>query len=337
MRIGISQFYDPHGSLIESLMTGRRNKLPPLNTLKAFDAVMRHGSLRAAAEDLAVTPQAVSQQVRLLEAHIQVSLFTRHGRAIAPTKDAVVLSRYVESGFKSFADGLRLVGRQRSTDRINLNVTPYFATRYLIPQLDGFRRLKPGCDLRLTTRIDTPDFDRDEIDVAIQWGYGDDWDGLQTSLLTRDHKVICCAPSILNDGPPLTEPGDLVRHTLLNVGVPNSLWRDILAHLHVEAPRPDSAVLFDDASSMRRATLAGMGIGLISAPDAVDDIKSGDLVAPFGLDALAEFPEDLVPGFYLILPTTGLDIEIITAFCDWIRSEDWCGFISRQNPKGTLS
>lgn len=318
-------------------MTGRRNKLPPLNTLKAFDAVMRTGSLRAAADDLAVTPQAVSQQVRLLEAHIQVPLFVRQGRAIAPTKDAMVLSRYVESGFKDFTDGLALVGRQRSSDRINLNVTPYFATRYLIPQLDLFRRLKPACDLRLTTRVDTPDFERDEIDVAIQWGYGDDWDGLQTSLLTRDHKVICCAPSIIDEVHPLAEPGDLGRHTLLNVGVPNSLWRDILAYMGVEAPRPDSAVLFDDASSMRRATLAGMGIGLISAPDAVDDIKAGDLVAPLGFDALAAFPEDLVPGFYLVLPQAGLDIEIVTAFCNWIKAENWSDFISRQNPKGALS
>lgn len=318
-------------------MTGRRIKLPPLNTLKAFDAVMRHGSLRAAAEDLAVTPQAVSQQVRLLEAYIQVPLFTRQGRTIAPTKDAMVLSRYVESGFKDFADGLRLIGRQRSTDRINLNVTPYFATRYLIPQLDVFRRLKPNCDLRLTTRIDTPDFDRDEIDVAIQWGYGNDWGGLQTSLLTRDHKIICCAPSILKDGPPIVHPADLVQQTLLNVGVPNSLWRDILAHLGVENPQPGSAVLFDDASSMRRATLAGMGIGLISAPDAADDIKAGDLIAPFGLDVLAEFPEDLVPGFYLVLPNPSLDIEIVTAFCNWIKAEDWSGFVSKDKQKGMPS
>lgn len=305
-------------------MTGHRTKLPPLNTLKAFHAVMTQDSLRAAAAALSVTPQAVSQQIKLLEIHVQVKLFTRHGRTTQPTKDAVILARYVERGFDEFVEGMRQIGKHRSPDRINLNVTPYFATRYLIPRLDSFRRLQPNCDLRLSTKIETPDFVRDEIDAAIQWGYDDGWPDQHSSLLARDHKIICCAPGLIKEGRPLSSPADLIHHTLLNVSVPNSLWGDILAHLEVDVPDPGS-ILFDDASSMRRATLAGMGVGLISGPDADDDIKSGELTAPFGRNLLAELPEHKVPGFYLVYPKMREQVDIVAAFCAWIEDEEWTG------------
>ena len=110
-------------------MDSNRFKLPSLNALKAFHAVARHGSIRGAAKVLSVTPQAVSGQIRLLEEALQVTLFERRGRSIESNKAAVLLARYVKAGFEELSEGVRRVTRQKCRDRINLNVSPYFATR----------------------------------------------------------------------------------------------------------------------------------------------------------------------------------------------------------------
>ena len=120
-------------------MDPNRFKLPSLNALKAFHAAARHGSITGAAKELSVTPQAVSQHLKLLEDELQITLFERRGRSIESTEAAVLLARYVEAGFDELSEGVRRVSRQKCRDRINLNVAPWFATRYLLSRLSGFR------------------------------------------------------------------------------------------------------------------------------------------------------------------------------------------------------
>ena len=142
-----------------------------------------------------MTPQAVGQQIKLLEDSLQVTLFERKGRSIEPTEAAVLLAHYVEAGFAEFAEGVRRITRSGYRDRINLNTSPYFATNYLLHHLSEFREEMPNLDLRLTTMIDMPDFARDDIDMTVQWGYGraEDHD---CALLVPDPKIICCTPGI---------------------------------------------------------------------------------------------------------------------------------------------
>jgi LysR family glycine cleavage system transcriptional activator len=103
-------------------------RLPPLNALRVFHAVARHRSFRQAADELLVTPQAVGQQIKLLEDTLQVTLFERKGRAIELTESAILLSHYVEAGFNEFEEGVRRVTKSNYRERINLNVSPYFAS-----------------------------------------------------------------------------------------------------------------------------------------------------------------------------------------------------------------
>jgi LysR family glycine cleavage system transcriptional activator len=152
-------------------MTGKL-RLPPLNALRAFHAVAQHKSFRQAADELMVTPQAVGQQIKLLEDTLQVTLFERKGRSIELTEPAILLSHFVRAGFDEFSEGVRRVTKSAHRDRINLNASPYFATHYLLPRLSLFRELAPDLDLRLTTMIDLPDFGRDDVDMTVQWGYG---------------------------------------------------------------------------------------------------------------------------------------------------------------------
>ncbi len=300
-------------------MVPNRFRLPPLNALKAFHAVARHGSISRAADELLVTRQAVSQQIKLLEDILQVTLFERRGRLIESTETAVLLARYVEAGFEELSEGVRRATNQKYQDRITLNVSPYFATRYLLPRLSGFREFQPKFDLRMMTMVETPDFKRDDIDVAVQWGYGD-WGDLEAVLLLKDHKVICCTPELAAR---MKSRQDLADQCLLHPVLQNSLWSDILEFLNVQVPDDTSELAFHDAATMRRATLSGMGIGLISRVDAEYDIRVGDLVAPFGIDLLRDMPPDQVPGFYLVLPRAHRRISGIANFCDWVTSQNW--------------
>ncbi|WBU57258.1 LysR substrate-binding domain-containing protein [Paracoccus sediminicola] len=304
-------------------MNGRAPRLPPLNALRAFWAVMRRGSFRAAADELLVTPQAISQQIRLLEETLNLRLFTRRGRAIEPTEEAQILSRFVAAGFDEFSEGIRRVTQTAQRSRININVSPYFATRFLLERLESFRRQMPGADLRLTTMVELPDFDRDDIDVAIQWGFGD-WAGLDAQLLVRDPKIICCAPDL---APELTGPEDLSAQTLLHPVRALSLWDRVFAHLGLDSDGITGALQLQDAATMRRATISGMGVGLISRRDAAEDLAAGRLVAPLGADVLAGMAPKDVPGFYLLLPRAHRRIEIIRRFCDWISAENWDALI----------
>lgn len=299
-------------------MTGKL-RLPSLNALKAFHAVARHKSLRQAADELFVTPQAVGQQIKLLEDALQVTLFERKGRSIEPTESAILLAHYVEAGFNEFAEGVRRVTRSTYRDRINLNTSPYFATNYLLKRLSNFREVLPGADLRLTTMIDLPDFARDDVDMTVQWGYGN-WGDYECDLLVSDPKVICCTPDI---GAQIAKASDLTQFTLLDTVKSKRLWSDILRHLGVDQAHRDGSIGFDDAASMRRATLQGIGVGLLSVHDAAADLQTGALVAPLGRDVLTDMPADEVPGFYLVMPRGHLRVKGIAALYRWLIAQDW--------------
>lgn len=300
-------------------MTGKL-RLPPLNALRVFHAVVHHKSFRQAADELLVTPQAVGQQIKLLEDTLQVTLFERKGRSIELTEQAILLSHFVKAGFDEFAEGVRRVTKSNYRDRINLNASPYFATQYLLPRLSLFREILPGADLRLTTTVDLPDFGRDDIDMAVQWGYDGRWPDYETTLLVPDPKIICCTPAIAEE---IKSAKDLTRFTLLDTSKSKRLWPDILRHLEVEQTNGDRSIGFDDAATMRRATLQGVGIGMISVIDAEEDLRSGALVAPLGRDALVDMKPEEVPGFYLVVPRGHLRVKAVAALHRWLIQQDW--------------
>ncbi|SDH78028.1 LysR substrate-binding domain-containing protein [Alloyangia pacifica] len=307
-------------------MSTRSVRLPPLNSLRVFSSVMKHGSFRAAADELLVTPQAVSQQIKLLEDMLQVELFQRKGRVIEPTEQAILFSHFVRAGFDEFIEGVRRVTNATYRNRININVSPYFATRYLMARLEHFRERMPGADLRLTTMIELPDFAADEVDASIQWGFGR-WKDFDVTLLVHDPKIICCAPELAET---VKTPADLVNHTLLHPVLARSHWQRVLSHLGIPSREAAGEIEFQDAATMRRGTISGLGIGLVSRIDALSDLDAGKLVAPLGLDILADMPEADIPGFYLVLPKAHRRVKTIAAFCDWITSEDWAALLDAE-------
>ena len=302
----------------------RRQRLPSLTALRAFHAVARHRSLAQAAKELLVSPQAVGQQIRLLEEELKVTLFERKGRSIVPTETAILLHHFVRSGFDEIAEGVRRVTQSGYRDRINLNASPYFASHFLMPLLTQLPREANATDLRLTTMVDLPDFGRDDIDLAIQWGYGS-WPDLDVTLLVRDPKVILCTPQLAAS---IRDATDLARATLLDPIKSARLWPDIFAFLGAGAVPAERKIGFDDAATMRRATLQGLGVGLISEIDADEDLKSGALVAPLGRNALGGMREEEVPGFYLVAPRSHLRVRSVAVLHQWLREQDWAAAVA---------
>lgn len=300
-------------------MAPPRLRLPPLNALRVFHAVARHRSISHAAEELRVSPQAVGQQVRLLEDALGLPLVERDGRGIRLTERAITLSHYLQAGFDEFEEGIRRITAPRERPRINLNVSPYFGTRFLMPRLAAFRQAVPQAEIGVTTLIDLFDLERDQIDLGVQWGFGDRKDVL-SHLLLRDPKVICCRPDMAER---IHRPADLLSFTLLHPARAARLWTDALAFLQVDAPGLDRSLTFDDAATMRRATQQGLGIGLLSRLDALEDVAEGRLVAPLGVEALAGLPEACVPGFYLITTKTRLRAPHVAALHRWLLDQVW--------------
>jgi DNA-binding transcriptional LysR family regulator len=141
----------------------------------------------------------------------------------------------------------------------------------------------------MATMLGRPTSSR-EIDISIQWGYGK-WAKLDQIRLLDDPKIICCAPSLART---LRKPADLTTMKLLHPAFSKSLSPDTLHHLGIDGALIHVSIQLDDAAMMRRATIAGTGIGLLSVLDATENIRAGLVIAPFGLDALADMPA--VPG-----------------------------------------
>lgn len=300
-------------------MNNPHARLPPLNALRVFHTVVRHRSFRSAAEELSVSPQAVSQQIKLLEDALGAELFERRGRAIEPNEKAILLAHFVQAAFDELTEGVRRVAKSDTRNRINVNASPYFATRYLLDRINRFRDIAPDADLRLTTMVELPDFVADDVDVAIQWGFGG-WKGCESTLLLHDYKVICCTPDIARR---LSGPDDLRTMPLLHPVLSAELWPNVLCHLGVHNRSGKNDIQLADAATMRRATLAGLGIGLLSTIDASEDLKLGKLVAPFGQEVMHRMPTSQIPGFYLVLPKAHRRVKTIATFCRWIEAEDW--------------
>ncbi|GKW48746.1 LysR substrate-binding domain-containing protein [Halomonas sp. NCCP-2165] len=300
-------------------MTVRNIRLPPLNSLKVFWIVMRHGSFRGAADELLISPQAVSQQIRLLEDILGVPLFERKARVIEPTEQAMILSPFVQAGFDELSEGVNRITRSTYRNRININVSPFFAMRYLMERLNRFCDKLPDADLRLTTMVKLPDFAADEVDISIQWGFGQ-WGDYDATLLVKDPKIICCSPEVAEK---IDTAKDLTRVPLLHPVLARNLWSSVLSYLGLGEHEPSNEIQFQDAATMRRGAISGLGVGLISKIDAMDDLRVGRLVAPLGIDALAGMPEEEVPGFYVVLPRAHRRVNIVNSFWEWITSEDW--------------
>ncbi len=169
-------------------------RLPPLGALRAFEVAARHESFAKAAAELSVTPAAVSQQVRLLEADLGVSLFRRLPRGLALTPAGRSVLPELGQAFAHLARAVEGVRGGSLVGPLVVSVIPSFAGRWLVPRLGGFVAAYPEIEITVRSELRNVDFTREDVDLGIRYGKGI-YPGLDTRLLLTEEVFPVCAPS----------------------------------------------------------------------------------------------------------------------------------------------
>lgn len=293
-------------------------RLPPLGALRVFEAAARRQSFKLAAEELSVTPTAVSHQIRLLEEYLDTRLFERQTRRVRLTPAGHVLFPAVRDGLDGFERAVDALRRARAPKVATLSSTVAFTARRLAPLAGSFRAAYPDWTLRLDASNVLSDLDT-EADAAIRYGRGH-YPGLMVEPLFLDRSAPVCSPHL-----GIRSADDLRGATLVHFdwgagaqeGGRAPVWRDWIEQAGVSGVDPTAGLSFTDEIHAVQATLAGQGVGLLSLTLVADELASGVLVQPFAL-ALESYRYDLVYSARAAErpATTLLRQWVRQAFCD---------------------
>ena len=295
---------------------------PGIRSLRTFEAAGRHLNFTRAAEEVGLTPAAVSHQIKELEDQLGLALFTRTSRSIQLTPGgALLLEAAAESLDLLRRAAVRARRLSRSAEQLRVSLTARFATHWLLPRLPAFSALHPGLKLSFDVSDELRDFAVDDIDLAIRFGSGH-YPGLRAERLFDTLIVPVCCPSLLTDGPPLREPRDLLAHTLCFVdceteGAPWPDWARWMTAAGVEDFDASNCVAFDDTSHVVQAVLEGGAVGLADRALVSRELEQELLVQPFELGV----PVAENYAYNLVYPQASADDPRVTAFRDWILEE----------------
>lgn len=291
------------------------DRLPPLTALRAFDAAARHMSFARAAEELNVTPAALSFQIKSLEQHLGAPLFTRLTRAVELTEAGRALAPGAKEGFEALIAAWRAARRELDDTTLNVTAGPAITAKWLAPRLYDFARQHPEVDLRFSASLRMMDFQRDEIDVAIRFGYGPD-PGLYSKVLSQEWLTPVMRPDMADryPTPESLREAPLLFDDSVNFLNPPCDWPTWFRAMGVDyAPR--QGVHFSQADHAVDAALSGAGVVLGRRAMVVTDIAAGRLVAPYGV-AIG------TSAHYRFLCREGHETRAtVAAFRDWMLAE----------------
>lgn len=304
---------------------------PPLNALRAFEAAARHLSFKKAADELHVTPGAISQQIKALEEHLGVPLFVRLTRALELTEAAQVGLPKLREGFACLGEAVERVRGGESTGVLTLNVAPAFAARWLVGRLPRFADAHPEIELNISASLDLIDVLRGVPraepeageaaagDLTIRFGTGR-YPGFRVDRLIHDVVTPICSPRLLRGRYPLTQPQALRRHTLLHDNTvylddTRPDWAVWLEAAGIEGIDVARGLRFDHAALALEAAAEGLGVALSMPTLAQADLAAGRLVRPFELSLPSDY------AYYLVCAGASAERPKIAAFRRWLLAE----------------
>lgn len=308
-------------------------RLPPLNALRAFEAAARLLSFKKAAAELAVTPAAISHQIKLLEEFLDLALFHRLTRSLELTAAGKAMLPKVQEGFASLLVAVEATRRKETGGIVTLCAPPSFAARWLVPRLGNFARAHPDIDLRLSSSVAMID-QRDKnaadpgpaaageraYDLSIRFGRGQ-YSGCAVDRLFTPAYVPVCSPALMAGEHPLRTPADLRWHTLIHdATVPElderpgwSQWLELagVGEL-IEVMRGPH---FQDGALALSAAVAGQGVALAARPMVSADIAEGRLAMPFALSIPSRY------AYFASTPAATADRPTVLALRSWLVRE----------------
>lgn len=296
-----------------------KRSLLPLNALRAFDAAARHKSFKQAADELSVTPAAISQQIRSLEDFLGIELFRRSNRALVLTEAAQLALGPLGAGFDQLEEAVDLIKSTKRDNSLRISVTPSFASKWLVPRLASYYERKPDAVVKIAASMDITDFRQEEVDLAIRYGAGHYGD-LYSEKLLAERVFPVCSPDLLDGEQPLCTKSDLTRFTLIHddsfvddVSAPT--WPMWLKAAGLDMPDGLPAMHFNTHLLAIEAAVAGRGVALARSSIAGEDLKAGRLIQPFSEEVAIDFAH------YIVCPEEHLKREAVADFIEWLHSE----------------
>ncbi len=287
-------------------------QIPPLPSLRLFEAAARHESFRKAAEELGLTASAVSHGVDSLEKWLGVELFRRRPRGVTLTPAGRHLLPYVSEGLSMIALGAQRLPGRRAERRVVLSVAPTFAQRFLVPRLPRFRALHPGIRLSIDTSYRQTLFPMEGVDLSIRMGKGV-WPGVRSDLLFRERLIPVASPSYIAS---VSRNGaiDWPKVTYLRVSTVEYDWNAWIEGTGAQIEISDD-LQFDTTMLASEAAAAGTGIAVGRMPLVSPDLQAGRLVKA------DERIVDIETGYWLVGPTGQETRTVIRSFRSWVLDE----------------
>ncbi|HXH02545.1 MAG TPA: transcriptional regulator GcvA [Candidatus Competibacteraceae bacterium] len=287
-----------------------------LKAVQAFEAAARLSSFALAAEELFVTPSAVSHQIKLLEEQFGVRLFHRVHRAVVLTDAGRRYAEEISAAFSRIEAATRELGRTAKSDILTIHSTPSFATQWLMPRLARFSALNPDIDVRLNASATAANLTTEAVDIDIRYGTKKlQPAGTMVLPFPPETIVPLCAPALANGPHPIRSADDLRHHTLIHSEMCLVGWRDWLRQHRKVKLDITRGLRFDRSFMAISAAVDGLGVCLESLLLVQRELETGRLVAPLGLEG----PK--VQGYTLNLLKSRADLPKIRSFQDWLFSE----------------
>ena len=286
--------------------------LPPLQALRAFEAVARLSSFRRAGEELSITQSAVSHQIRELEQNLGAKLFVRKARGVELTPQGQQYFETVLRAFDLLKSGTINLRRHAKREQVRVSLLPSFAANWLVPRLNRFSAAHPEIDLVLDPTLRLADLAADEADLAIRYGNGS-WEGSDNRLLMIERLSPVISPALLKRGPSLSEPRDVLEHTLLLPARPYDweVWASANG-LDLSGAR---TIKLSDYNVVLQAALDGHGVAIGRLLLIADRIRSGALMQPCNVVTSPRV------GHWLVTPRRLQPTAAATAFSQWLVDE----------------
>lgn len=289
-------------------------KSPSLANLTAFIAVGKKKSFRKAANDLMLTPGAVSQKIKNLESQLGCSLLNRSNQGVTFTDKGERYYREIAPLIMEILEVTRAIFDQtQKRTSLVISVMPSFALRWLIPRLDKFHKQYPDLTININATERVIDFETDDVDLAIRHGLGE-YSGLCVDRMFSEDLVPVCSSKLLQKRKPLVEAADLLHHTLLHDNIAKD-WFLVLSALKLTNIDAHAGPRFNDDSLMIQSAIEGHGVALARMSLVKNEIDSGDLIVPFNFYLPSEF------AYYAVSPNKRHTIPETRVFREWLLKE----------------
>ena len=288
-------------------------RLPPLNSLKTFEAAARHLSFTRAADELFVTQAAVSHQVKALEDFLSMKLFMRKNRSLLLTEEGQSYYLDLKEIFRNLQDATERLVARGAKGTITVALPPSFAIQWLVPRINRFSQLNPDIDVRIKAVDYDEGFLSDDVDVAIYYGRGK-WSGIVADKLHTEYLTPVCSPLLFQSEKPLNQLADLRHHVLLHDSS-REAWKGWLKQFNVTGVNVNHGPIFSHSMLVLQAAALGQGIALGHSVLARPEIESGRLVCPF--------EEKLITNnaYYFVCQQSQAELGKIMAFRQWLVAQ----------------